>query len=119
MGTIKIHNLSFRYDGMPSALFDQFSLNIDESWKLGLIGRNGRGKTTFLRLLLGQLAYQGQITANVKLRIFPKLLPIQERQPRLFYDRSLAWMKVNFGRFRLKWINCNLMMRYSTDRLSP
>lgn len=72
MGTIKIHNLSFRYDGMPSALFDQFSLNIDESWKLGLIGRNGRGKTTFLRLLLGQLAYQGQITANVKFTYFPQ-----------------------------------------------
>lgn len=44
MGTIKINKLSFQYDGMLHKLFDQFSLNIDESWRLGLIGRNGRGK---------------------------------------------------------------------------
>lgn len=72
MGTIKIHDLSFRYDGMSSNLFDKFSLNIDDSWKLGLIGRNGRGKTTFLRLLLGQLAYHGQISTNVAFTYFPQ-----------------------------------------------
>lgn len=64
MGTIKIHDLSFRYDGMSSNLFDKFSLNIDDSWKLGLIGRNGRGKTTFLRLLLGKPLFKIEVLLN-------------------------------------------------------
>ena len=28
-------------------------------WRLGLIGRNGRGKTTLLRLLMGELPHEG------------------------------------------------------------
>lgn len=75
MGTIQIKNLSFRYDGMVSNLFNSFNLNIDESWKLGLIGRNGRGKTTFLKLLLGKYAYHGEIQSSVRFNYFPQ--PIQ------------------------------------------
>lgn len=74
MGTIKITNLSFRYDDMQINIFDQFNLNIDESWKLGLIGRNGRGKTTFLKILLGQLDYQGEINTDVSFRYFPQTI---------------------------------------------
>ena len=33
-------------------------------WKLGLIGRNGRGKTTFLNLLRGKYRGTGQIQGN-------------------------------------------------------
>ncbi len=72
MGTIKIQNLGFRYDSMLTPLFNNFNLNIDESWKLGLIGRNGRGKTTFLRMLLGQLTYHGDIQSNVRFNYFPQ-----------------------------------------------
>lgn len=82
MGTIKITNLSFRYDSMLTNIFDQFNLNIDESWKLGLIGRNGRGKTTFLRILLGKLDYQGEISTNVRFKYFPQSIqdPNQKTQ---------------------------------------
>lgn len=72
MGNIQINNLSFRYDGMTTNIFDDFSLNIDESWRLGLIGRNGRGKTTFLRLLLGELADHGAIQTSVQFNYFPQ-----------------------------------------------
>ncbi|EEI24419.1 ribosomal protection-like ABC-F family protein [Lentilactobacillus hilgardii] len=72
MGTIQIKNLSFRYDGMVNHIFDQFSLSIDESWKLGLIGRNGRGKTTFLNLLLGKYPYHGEIQSNLRFNYFPQ-----------------------------------------------
>ncbi len=41
MGTIQIENLNFKYDQMVDNLFDSLNLRIDESWKLGLIGRNG------------------------------------------------------------------------------
>lgn len=75
MGTIQIKNLSFRYDGMLTNLFDQLNLNIDESWKLGLIGRNGRGKTTFLKLLLGKYTYQGELNSSVDFNYFPQRIP--------------------------------------------
>ncbi len=72
MGTINISNLYFRYDKMPNPIFDHFNLNIDENWRLGLIGRNGRGKTTFLKILLGQLAGSGEIQTNLNFRYFPQ-----------------------------------------------
>ena len=75
MGTIQIKNLSFRYAGMLTNLFDQLNLNIDESWKLGLIGRNGRGKTTFLKLLLGKYTYQGELNSSVDFNYFPQRIP--------------------------------------------
>ena len=42
------------------------SFSIDTDWKLGFIGRNGKGKTTFLNLLLGK--YSFSIRANVSFR---------------------------------------------------
>lgn len=97
MGTIKITNLSFRYAGMPSNIFDQFNLNIDESWKLGLIGRNGRGKTTFLKILLGKLDYLGDINTNIHFEYFPQTIddPSQATQTILLtlagLDESELW----------------------------
>lgn len=51
---ININNLSFQYDTHGEDIFKNVSFSIDTDWKLGLIGRNGRGKTTFLRLLMGE-----------------------------------------------------------------
>ncbi|WP_374285658.1 ribosomal protection-like ABC-F family protein [Lactococcus sp.] len=53
MTTIEIKNLSFGYT--DELLFDQAEIKIDKKWKLGLVGRNGRGKTTLLKLLSGQV----------------------------------------------------------------
>ena len=53
MAQIKINNLSFQYDTHGEDIFKNVCINIDTDWKLGLIGRNGRGKTTFLKLLQG------------------------------------------------------------------
>ena len=52
MSLINISNLTFGYDGSLNNIFENVSFNIDTNWKLGLIGRNGKGKTTFLKLLL-------------------------------------------------------------------
>jgi lincosamide and streptogramin A transport system ATP-binding/permease protein len=62
--------MDFAYDG-GEPLFSNVSLQIDTSWKLGLIGRNGRGKTTLLRLLLGDFSFDGVIDVPVKLGFFP------------------------------------------------
>ncbi|MDR0466356.1 MAG: ATP-binding cassette domain-containing protein [Deltaproteobacteria bacterium] len=70
MALIGIANLSFAHDG-GRMIFDKLSLRIDTTWKLGLIGRNGRGKTTFLKLLLGEYAYSGSIHAPTPMEYFP------------------------------------------------
>ena len=71
MSLIQISHLTFGYDGSYDLIFDDVSLQLDTNWKLGFTGRNGRGKTTFLKLLLGQYEYRGNISASVKFDYFP------------------------------------------------
>jgi len=71
MSLISVNNLTFGYDGSYNNVFEDVSFNIDTDWKLGLIGRNGKGKTTFLRLLLGKYEYKGTISKNVDVDYFP------------------------------------------------
>ncbi len=71
MSLISINNLTFRYDGSLDNVFENVSFNIDTNWKIGLIGRNGKGKTTFLKLLLGEYEYNGTISKSVQFDYFP------------------------------------------------
>ena len=68
---VSVRNLSFTYDGSYTPVFEQVSFNFDTSWRLGLIGRNGKGKTTLLRLLQKQYAYQGHIDMPLTPVYFP------------------------------------------------
>lgn len=79
MSTIEIKNLSFGYDGAVTNIFDQVDLNIDTNWKLGLIGRNGRGKTTFFNILQNKLAYNGSINHQVNFSYFPQKIENKEK----------------------------------------
>lgn len=78
MSLISIDHLSFTYDGSYEPIFEEMSLTLDSDWKLGFIGRNGRGKTTFLKLLLGQYEYTGTISAQVDFYYFPFVIPEPE-----------------------------------------
>jgi len=71
MSLIKVTNLTFAYDGSYDNIFENVSFQIDTDWKLGFTGRNGRGKTTFLNLLLGKYEYSGSISASVDFEYFP------------------------------------------------
>ncbi|WP_079910993.1 Lsa family ABC-F type ribosomal protection protein [Paenibacillus sp. 32352] len=71
MSLIQISHLTFAYEGTYDNIFENVSLQIDTNWKLGFTGRNGRGKTTFLNLLLGKYEYTGRISANVSFDYFP------------------------------------------------
>ena len=71
MSEINISNLTFGYDGQAEDVFENVSFRIDTDWKLGLIGRNGREKTTFLKLLSGKYPYSGKISATVEFKYFP------------------------------------------------
>ena len=79
MSIINVKNLTFRYDGSLNNVFENVSFNIDTDWKLGLIGRNGKGKTTFLKLLLGEYEYKGTITRSVEFDYFPFEVKDKER----------------------------------------
>jgi lincosamide and streptogramin A transport system ATP-binding/permease protein len=71
MSLINVSNLTFAYDGSYDNIFENVSFQIDTDWKLGFTGRNGRGKTTFLNLLLGKHEFTGNISANVIFEYFP------------------------------------------------
>lgn len=71
MALISVQDLTFGYDGSPELLFENASFQLDTDWRLGFVGRNGRGKTTFLRLLMGQYEYRGSISAPVAFDYFP------------------------------------------------
>lgn len=71
MSLINVNHLTFAYEGSYDNIFEDVSFQIDTDWKLGFTGRNGRGKTTFLYLLLGEYEYSGQISADVSFDYFP------------------------------------------------
>ncbi len=72
MSQISVSNLTFCYEGNFDNIFENVSFLIDTDWKLGFIGRNGKGKTTFLNLLMGKLyEYQGHISASAVFDYFP------------------------------------------------
>ena len=43
MSMIKVENLTFSYPGSYHNVFENCSFQIDTNWKLGFVGRNGRG----------------------------------------------------------------------------
>jgi lincosamide and streptogramin A transport system ATP-binding/permease protein len=78
MSLINVTNLTFAYEGSYDNIFENVSFQIDTDWKLGFTGRNGRGKTTFLNLLLGKYEYTGNISTNVTFEYFPYEVQEQE-----------------------------------------
>ena len=79
MSKIEIKNLKFGYDSQGTLLFEQANLNFDTPMKLGLIGRNGRGKTTLLNILQNKLPYQGQVIHEQEFVYFPQQTKDKER----------------------------------------
>ena len=71
MSMIQVQDLTFSYPSSFDNIFEGVNFQIDTDWKLGFIGRNGRGKTTFFNLLLGNYEYSGKITSSVEFNYFP------------------------------------------------
>ena len=79
MSQISISKLTFCYEGSFDNIFEDVSFSIDTNWRLGLIGRNGKGKTTFLNLLRGRYDYNGAIKANTVFDYFPYHITAEQR----------------------------------------
>ena len=79
MSLIQVSDLTFAYEGSYDNIFDHVSFQLDTNWRLGFTGRNGRGKTTFLNLLLGKFPYQGSISSSVRFSYFPYAVENEEQ----------------------------------------
>ena len=79
MSMIQAERLTFSYPGSPDPVFENASFQIDSGWRLGLIGRNGRGKTTLLRLLMGEYPYEGSLVSSESFDYFPSPVPEPDR----------------------------------------
>lgn len=106
MSLIDVKNLTFCYDGSYENVFENTSFQIDTDWKLGFVGRNGRGKTTFLNILTGKYKYSGNISASVNFEYFPYEVADKMKDTiEIFYEicpdceewefmRELSWLDV-------------------------
>ncbi len=65
---LRIEDITYAVEGRP--LFDGASATIPDGHKVGLVGRNGTGKTTLFRLIRGELALEsGNIAVPKRARI--------------------------------------------------
>ncbi|GGJ76540.1 ABC-F family ATP-binding cassette domain-containing protein [Virgibacillus salexigens] len=67
---LKVNDLSFHYEDTHENLFQHLNLHINRGESIALVGPNGVGKTTFLKILLGKLqATNGSIQLGTNVQI--------------------------------------------------
>jgi ATP-binding cassette subfamily F protein uup len=77
MAVLGLNSVSLTFAG--PALLDSVNLQIDDSERLGLLGRNGAGKSTLLKILEGTLAPDsGEVVRQPRLRVasLPQDVPL-------------------------------------------
>lgn len=95
-GRIAFEHVTFHYGGHADALYRDFSVEIGAGEKIGLVGRSGSGKTTFVKLIqrlydvnAGRITIDGQDIADVTQASLRSRIAIVQQEPILFH-RSLA-----------------------------
>ena len=76
MALVTIKDLDIRFRGPP--LLDGVTCQIDAGQRIGLLGRNGSGKTTFMRILCGEVEPDGgmvQIAPQTRISLLPQDIP--------------------------------------------
>lgn len=91
MPTISLEALGFHYESPYAPVFANVDLHLETSWRTALVGRNGRGKTTLLRLILGQVEPQrGRIHVPVEAVGFVPATPREDLPTRAVVRETVA-----------------------------
>ncbi|MDO5291984.1 MAG: ATP-binding cassette domain-containing protein [bacterium] len=94
MAKITVSKMSYHYEDYYYPVYENIDLTLKTEWKLGLIGRNGRGKTTLLKLLSGELEpTAGTITVPGPVEYFPY-------NKECVYTNTMDLIKENVGTFK-------------------
>ena len=102
MSLVSVKDLRIGYRGPP--LLDGVSCQIEPGQRIGLLGRNGSGKSTFMRILCGQIQPDGGqvvLAPGTKLSLLPQDVPrempgtvsevVAAGVPHLTNDHETAW----------------------------
>jgi ATP-binding cassette subfamily B protein len=102
-GRIVFDDVTFHYGGHRIALYDCLSVDIRAGERVGLVGRSGSGKTTFVKLVQrlydvsgGKILIDGQDIAHATQQSLRSQIAIVQQEPILFH-RSLS-ENIAYGR---------------------
>jgi len=102
-GRIVFDDVTFHYGGHRRPLYDGLSIDIRAGERVGLVGRSGSGKTTFVKLVqrlydvtAGTILIDGQDIAQATQQSLRSQIAIVQQEPILFH-RSLA-ENIAYGR---------------------
>ena len=102
-GRIVFEDVTFHYGGHRAPLYDGLSVDIRAGERVGLVGRSGSGKTTFVKLVQrlydvsgGRILIDGQDIAKATQHSLRSQIAIVQQDPILFH-RSLA-ENIAYGR---------------------
>lgn len=112
---LEVTNLSFSYNP-PQPLIENFSLSVEKGERIAFIGKNGRGKSTLLSLLSGDLTpNQGIVKRSDNLEIgYFGQTNIDRLHPRHSIEEEIAAANPKLSYTQVKGI-CGLMM-FSGDK---
>lgn len=109
---IKIEGLTFSY-GKKASIFQDFSLEMEAGKVIGLLGKNGTGKSTLLYLMSGLLRPQGG-------SVWMKGVDVQKRLPVTLSDLYLVPEEFTLPNLSLKQfvkVNAPFYSRFSWELL--
>jgi ATP-binding cassette, subfamily B, bacterial len=102
-GRIAFEDVTFHYGGHRAPLYQCLSVEIAAGERVGLVGRSGSGKTTFVKLVQrlydvsdGRILIDGQDVAKATQQSLRSQIAIVQQDPVLFH-RSLA-ENISYGR---------------------
>jgi ATP-binding cassette, subfamily B, bacterial len=95
-GEVRFDDVTFRYGGHTTPLFENLSVLVRGGERVGLVGHSGSGKTTFVKLIQrlydvtsGQVLVDGQDVRAATQQSLRSQIAIVQQEPILFH-RSLA-----------------------------
>lgn len=95
-GEVRFDDVTFRYGGHETPLYEHLDLTIRGGERIGLVGHSGSGKTTFVKLIQrlydvneGRVTIDGQDVSHATQQSLRAQIAIVQQEPILFH-RSLA-----------------------------